>query len=202
MSKVVVNAHSADLTVQLESTLGATKFCDSRKCFLSIVPKSNQDGQRAGGVGTLPQLFRCSVGHDLAAIGKLDTSDFGPLATESAHWTERALGAEQRDWLRGLEPTGSRAGLATVIGRYYAMDRDHRWDRIEKWYHSVVDGTGPSTKDPLQLIVESYARGETDEFVKPTVIGSGARIADGDAASPREAYAPFELMARDSSASI
>ena len=48
--------------------------------------------------------------HDLAAIGKLATSDFGPLAAESAHWTERALGAEQAGWLRTLEPAAIARG--------------------------------------------------------------------------------------------
>jgi predicted phosphodiesterase len=64
--------------------------------------------------------------HDLAAIGKLDTSDFGPLATQSAHWTARALGAEQADWLRSLEPTGARAGLEL----YHGSARDPVWEYV------------------------------------------------------------------------
>ena len=54
--------------------------------------------------------------HDLAAIGKLDTADFGPLAAESAHWTERALGAEQAAWLRSLEPVAVREGIELYHG--------------------------------------------------------------------------------------
>src|SRR4029077_14973344 len=49
--------------------------------------------------------------HDLAAIGKLDTAEFGPLAAESAHWTERALGDPQAEWLRGLQPSAVRNGI-------------------------------------------------------------------------------------------
>lgn len=64
--------------------------------------------------------------HDLAAIGKLDTSDFGPLATESAHWTERALGVEQADWLRGLEPAARRQGLEL----YHGSARDPVWEYV------------------------------------------------------------------------
>jgi len=64
--------------------------------------------------------------HDLAAIGKLDTSDFGPLASESAHWTERELGEEQAAWLRTLEPAATRAGLEL----YHGSARDPVWEYV------------------------------------------------------------------------
>jgi predicted phosphodiesterase len=64
--------------------------------------------------------------HDLAATGKLDTSDFGPLAAESAHWTERALGTEQADWLRTLEPAATREGLEL----YHGSARDPVWEYV------------------------------------------------------------------------
>ena len=63
-----------------------------------------------------------------------------------------------------------RAVLASIGGRYFGMDRDHRWDRIEKWYHSVVDGSGPTGTDARTLVAEAYSRGETDEFLTPTTI--------------------------------
>ncbi|MEO7456419.1 MAG: 2,3-bisphosphoglycerate-independent phosphoglycerate mutase [Gemmatimonadaceae bacterium] len=85
-----------------------------------------------------------------------------------------------------LAKARDRATLASIGGRYFGMDRDNRWDRIGKWYHAVVDGTGPSTRDPLALVAEAYSRGETDEFLTPTaVVGEdGAPVApmrDGDA---------------------
>jgi len=64
--------------------------------------------------------------HDLAAIGKLDTSDFGPLASESAHWTKRELGEEQAAWLRTLEPAATRAGLEL----YHGSARDPVWEYV------------------------------------------------------------------------
>jgi 2,3-bisphosphoglycerate-independent phosphoglycerate mutase len=78
-----------------------------------------------------------------------------------------------------------RAKIASVGGRYYGMDRDHRWERTEKWYDSAVRGVGPSGTDPLQVVSEAYARDVTDEFVEPTVIvdANGAPVApmrDGD----------------------
>jgi 2,3-bisphosphoglycerate-independent phosphoglycerate mutase len=66
------------------------------------------------------------------------------------------------------------------------MDRDHRWDRTEKWYNSAVRGTGPSATDPLQVVRDAYGHDVTDEFVVPTAIvdAAGAPVApmrDGDA---------------------
>ncbi|WP_338554047.1 2,3-bisphosphoglycerate-independent phosphoglycerate mutase [Paenibacillus sp. KS-LC4] len=60
--------------------------------------------------------------------------------------------------------------VATVQGRYYAMDRDKRWERVEKSYRAMVYGEGPQYNDPLKAIVESYEKSVYDEFVMPTVI--------------------------------
>jgi 2,3-bisphosphoglycerate-independent phosphoglycerate mutase len=77
------------------------------------------------------------------------------------------------------------ARIATLCGRYYAMDRDQRWDRIAPAYAMLVDGVADYAADtPAQALADAYARGESDEFVKPTVIhdasGNAARIDDGD----------------------
>ena len=70
----------------------------------------------------------------------------------------------------------------TVSGRFYAMDRDTRWDRIEKAYAAMVYGRGEAAPDAIAAVQAAYARGETDEFVKPTVIGPhrGNLVKDGD----------------------
>ncbi|WP_033827868.1 2,3-bisphosphoglycerate-independent phosphoglycerate mutase [Bacillus andreraoultii] len=60
--------------------------------------------------------------------------------------------------------------FATISGRYYAMDRDKRWDREEKSYRAMVYGEGPTYKDPIQLVDDSYANGIYDEFVIPSVM--------------------------------
>ena len=62
------------------------------------------------------------------------------------------------------------AVIATVSGRYYAMDRDKRWERTKLAYDALVLGEGLKSEDPLSAIKEAYDRGENDEFVKPTVI--------------------------------
>src|SRR4029077_15345503 len=70
--------------------------------------------------------------------------------------------------------------IATVCGRYYAMDRDKRWDRVERAYRAIVSGAGERADDPLQAIEAAYARGETDEFVVPSAIAGYAGMRDGD----------------------
>ncbi|MBD0383945.1 2,3-bisphosphoglycerate-independent phosphoglycerate mutase [Paenibacillus sedimenti] len=60
--------------------------------------------------------------------------------------------------------------IATVQGRYYAMDRDKRWERTEKSYRAMVYGDGPTYTDPMKAIIESYEKSVFDEFVMPTVI--------------------------------
>jgi 2,3-bisphosphoglycerate-independent phosphoglycerate mutase len=83
-----------------------------------------------------------------------------------------------------LDSTGT-GKIATVSGRYYAMDRDKRWERIKLAYDALVKGSGGKGRSALQIIEENYAAGITDEFIKPSVVldSSGyplARISDGD----------------------
>lgn len=67
--------------------------------------------------------------------------------------------------------------LATVVGRYYAMDRDKRWDRIEIALKGMILGEGEQSDDPVKAIKERYDKGENDEFLKPIIFnGEEARI--------------------------
>jgi 2,3-bisphosphoglycerate-independent phosphoglycerate mutase len=75
--------------------------------------------------------------------------------------------------------------VASLMGRYWAMDRDRRWERTEKAYRALVEGRGVAVHDPLRAIADAYAAGETDEFVEPRVLvdGGGAPVGamrDGD----------------------
>jgi 2,3-bisphosphoglycerate-independent phosphoglycerate mutase len=70
--------------------------------------------------------------------------------------------------------------IATLTGRYYAMDRDTNWDRVEIAYKALFAGTGTSFKDPVAAMDDAYARDETDEFVSPLVVDGYTGIADGD----------------------
>lgn len=86
--------------------------------------------------------------------------------------------------LRALQTRCERLGnarIASVAGRYYAMDRDKRWDRLQKAWDAIVEAVSPErATDAIDALQAAYARGESDEFVTPTVIAGGAPVADGD----------------------
>lgn len=88
-----------------------------------------------------------------------------------------------KDLLQHLSKTTGK--LASIVGRYYAMDRDKRWERVKLAYDVLVNGIGEKTTDPLQSLQNSYANNVTDEFIKPLVVVDGsqnpvATIKEGD----------------------
>ncbi|GAP90758.2 hypothetical protein SAMD00023353_5200990 [Rosellinia necatrix] len=71
--------------------------------------------------------------------------------------------------------------IATVVGRYYAMDRDKRWERVEIALKGMILGEGEQSSDPVQTVKERYEKGENDEFLKPIIVGGDeGRIRDDD----------------------
>ena len=77
------------------------------------------------------------------------------------------------EYIRQTEEKMQELGVgkfATVSGRYYSMDRDHRWDRVKKTYDAMVHGKGPTYQHPLDVVYDSYEHGVFDEFVEPSVI--------------------------------
>jgi 2,3-bisphosphoglycerate-independent phosphoglycerate mutase len=102
----------------------------------------------------------------------------------------RREGMADRTWVhaftdgRDVSPEASATDLATlpvdriatVVGRYYAMDRDERWERTDRALGAIVDGIGEPADDPVAAVVASYARGVTDEFVEPVVLEGRPRL--------------------------
>jgi len=78
---------------------------------------------------------------------------------------------------KSLEP---RTSIATISGRYYAMDRDNRWDRVSKAYEAIVCAKGEMASDAISALEASYANQKFDEFILPTAIGDYAGMNDGD----------------------
>ena len=70
--------------------------------------------------------------------------------------------------------------VATISGRFYAMDRDNAWDRVEKAYDAIVMGEGVQETEPVQAIKNSYANGVTDEFMLPTVVDKNGMVKEND----------------------
>lgn len=107
-------------------------------------------------------LLKLAQDHKLDKVfihGFLDGRDVSP---DSATSYIQALQAKIEEYGIGQ--------IATVQGRYYAMDRDRRWERTEKSYRAMVYGEGPHYRDPIQAVQESYEKSVYDEFVMPTVI--------------------------------
>lgn len=84
-----------------------------------------------------------------------------------------------RDCQKELDKIGA-GKIATVMGRYYAMDRDTNWDRVEKAYAAMVYGEGVKNSDAAGAVAQSYKDGVTDEFVIPVVVEENATIKSGD----------------------
>ncbi|MDF2141933.1 2,3-bisphosphoglycerate-independent phosphoglycerate mutase [Paenirhodobacter sp. CAU 1674] len=82
------------------------------------------------------------------------------------------------DELMAKLPAGCRVG--TVIGRYWAMDRDNRWERVGRAYTAMINAQGEHAATPAEAVAQSYAKSEMDEFIAPTVIGDYAGARDGD----------------------
>ena len=92
-----------------------------------------------------------------------------------------------KDYVKALQDEMDRIGcgrIASVAGRYYAMDRDNHWDRIKKSYRALTLGEGVTADSALEAVTQSYKKGETDEFIQPTVVMENgapvATISDGD----------------------
>lgn len=83
-----------------------------------------------------------------------------------------------RDFIQQLPPS---ANIGTVSGRYYAMDRDNRWERVQLAWQAIVHAKGGHAMNALAAVQQSYARREMDEFIKPTIIGNyeGLQLGDG-----------------------
>jgi 2,3-bisphosphoglycerate-independent phosphoglycerate mutase len=111
---------------------------------------------------------------DLVVHGLLDGRDTPPRSADSFI----------PDFEARLHAVHPGARMAVVGGRYYGMDRDNRWERTKAWYDAMVRGRGFDTqpaRDASSALAAAYARGENDEFVKPTVIaGVDGRVRDGD----------------------
>jgi 2,3-bisphosphoglycerate-independent phosphoglycerate mutase len=108
-----------------------------------------------------------AAGRPVAVHAWLDGRDTPP----------RAAAEDLPPFLAAL-PAGAR--VATIAGRYYAMDRDNRWDRIERAWRAIVLADAPRVAEPMAAVRAAHAQDVTDEFVPPAVVGDYAGMADGD----------------------
>jgi len=121
---------------------------------------------------------------------------YGGVHSHIEHLKALLRFAPEKTWIhaftdgRDVSPTSSVRDLAqlplgriaTVVGRYYAMDRDKRWERTQRAFDAIVAGTGRVTEDIIAAIRESYDAGVTDEFIEPIVQDGTPRLEPGDSA--------------------
>jgi 2,3-bisphosphoglycerate-independent phosphoglycerate mutase len=120
----------------------------------------------------IAELARRERAGDVVVHALLDGRDTPPRSAE----------AFVTDLEARLQAAHPGARIATVGGRYFAMDRDRRWERTKRGYDAIVHGVGLVADSALAAVAAAYARGEGDEFVQPTVIaGSDGTVRDGDA---------------------
>jgi 2,3-bisphosphoglycerate-independent phosphoglycerate mutase len=115
---------------------------------------------------------------------------YGGVHSHIAHLKALLRFAPEKTWIhaftdgRDVSPRAAASDLAelptqrisTVIGRYYAMDRDQRWDRTQRAFDAIVAGEGEQAEDPIEAIRRSYERGVTDEFIEPIVVQGSPRF--------------------------
>jgi len=138
--------------------------------FMGLV----SDGKVHSSLDHLLELLSCAHGGGakFAVHAFLDGRDTPPRS--AAKYLQQV-----EDKLAALGETGA---IRTVIGRYYAMDRDKRWERTQLAYDAMARGRSPfHAKSALQALEDGYARGENDEFVQPTIVGEVRPVRSGDA---------------------
>jgi len=137
------------------------------------------DGGVHSSLGHLEALIRRASGRRRVRLhALLDGRDTPPRA--GAGFLRRIQG-----WAEDINSAGGDFAVASVGGRYWGMDRDRRWDRVEKHWRCLVLGKGPTAQDPVQAVEDSYAAGVTDEFIRPVALVDEeglalGRIKDGD----------------------
>ena len=187
------------------SEVGHTNIGAGRVVYQSLLRISNaiEDGSFFENPVLTESAAACSERDGAAHLFAL-LSDVGVHSHDSHIWAMLELlrnSGVRRVWLhcfmdgRDSSPTSGKGymqrcldkcaqiGLgrvATVSGRYYAMDRDNRWERVARAYYAIVCGEGQQDADPVHAIEASYAAGKTDEFIEPVVCDAAGLVRPGD----------------------
>jgi 2,3-bisphosphoglycerate-independent phosphoglycerate mutase len=165
ISQAVADGSLAKLP-QLVGLIQSLKHTGGRCHLMGLVSPGGVHAHQDHAVALARALSDGGVGIDVHAI--TDGRDTPPQA-----------GAGYLETLIAALPQNAR--IATVCGRYFAMDRDNRWERVSKAYDVIVDAKGDHADDPLSVLTKAYAAGTGDEFVPPTSIGDYKGMKDGDA---------------------
>ncbi len=146
-----------------------------------FVAKMKESGGRAHLMGVLSDGgVHGHVDHIKAAVGVLHDAGVPVVVHAITDGRDVAPKSALNFLARLKDGLPDSATIGTVIGRYYAMDRDNRWERVETAFDAMILGKGRSSDTPEAAIETAYADGQTDEFIPATVIGDYAGIDDAD----------------------
>ena len=152
------------------------------EALVSFIDKLKQSGGTAHLMGLVSDGgVHGHIDHILAAV-KAVTDKGVPVALHAVTDGRDVAPKSADGFIAELaEKLPEGAKIATISGRYYAMDRDNRWERVAEAFNVMVHGKGPRCKTPQQAVANAYSCGETDEFILPVVIDDykGARDGDG-----------------------
>ncbi len=151
----------------LQQAFAHAKYTGIRLHFMGLVSQGGVHSQQAH-LEALCEAASAAGIHDFVVHAFTDGRDTSPQMAAT--------------YLAELEPVLKRTGgrIASVHGRYYAMDRDNRWERIAQTYSTLVNGEGDRYNTALEGIEAHYEEGVTDEFIRPFIVGQGANIEKDD----------------------
>jgi 2,3-bisphosphoglycerate-independent phosphoglycerate mutase len=148
-----------------------------------LIAKLKADGGVCHIVGLVSEGGVHSLQSHIVALAKAVSDSGVPVIihalTDGRDVPPQAAAGEIGRFLKEIAPFAN-VRVGTLGGRYYAMDRDNRWDRVALAYNAIVQADGPKAPDALAAITASYAVGKHDEFIFPTVLGDYAGMKDGD----------------------
>ena len=151
--------------------------------LVNLIAKVKEKGGACHIVGLVSEGGVHSHQNHIAGLAKVLSAAGVPVVihvlTDGRDVPPQAAEGEITRFLADIAPF-TNVTIGTLGGRYFAMDRDKRWDRVEKAYRVMVQGEGPTSPDVLAGIRAAYAAGKTDEFIPPVVIGDYNGIRDGD----------------------
>ncbi len=161
-----------DLT-RIDKSIREGEFYDN-ETLLSAIQHAKKNGKKLHLYGLLSNGgVHSHIAHLFALLDLAKRQDFHDVYIHAFLDGRDVAPDSGRSFVEALQAKIAEVGvgkIASLHGRYYAMDRDKRWDRVEKSYRAMVYGDGPQFVDPLQAVVQSYENNVYDEFVVPTVI--------------------------------
>lgn len=158
----------------LRQTVGAAIACDGAVQVLGLLSDGGVHAHQNHMIA-ICRLALASGASQVYVHAFLDGRDTPPKSAKGyLSWFNDALETLNQEF-------AGTAKLASIVGRFFAMDRDHRWERIQQSYRLLVMGEGVTATDADQALALAYERGESDEFVHPTLIDDNGIICDNDA---------------------